>query len=232
MRSRPDDSEGNPLLFIGCRIPAVGVDGVSTKRIMCFTNARFLGDVEFANVLCGAVDFTDAKFVGQLRMTATTADVVRLRKSCFGSGHGKASDDGGGKAAVDLRGCKFDSCDMAIASLASARLEDCKIGTANFRKSEINDLSAERCDFADMTDFFACGLGHVQFLEVASGGTAACAPGLGGLRSSRGRQGAHDAGGRNADAASAGRRGQLILRPGAACPCRNRNRAAAKRPQR
>lgn len=161
MRSRPDDSEGNPLLFIRCRIPAVGVDGVSTKRIMCFTNARFLGDVEFANVLCGAVDFTDAEFVWHLRMTATTADVVRLRKSLFGSGHDKASDDGGGKAAVDLRGCKFDSCDMAIASLASAHLEDCKIGTANFRKSEINDLSAERCDFADMTDFSACRLGHV-----------------------------------------------------------------------
>ena len=172
VRSGPDDNKGNPLRFIGCRIPAVDVDGISTKRVMYFTNAKFLGDVAFANVSCGAVDFTDAEFAGQLRMTATTADVVKLRKSRFDSGYDKASNYGGGKTAVDLRGCRFKSCDMALAHLASARLEDCKIGAANFRESEIDDLSAERCDFANTADFSACRLGHAQFLEVAFGGTA------------------------------------------------------------
>ena len=162
-------------MFIGCRIPAVDVDDIDTDRSIYFTNARFLGDVEFSNVSCGVVDFTEAEFTGKLRMTATTTNTLSLRRVRPNARRGKipvGGDGGDSKATVELIGCRFKSCDIALASLASVRLEVCEIAKANFRKSKIDDLVVQRCEFDRISDFTACEFDDAKFLESTFGGAA------------------------------------------------------------
>lgn len=71
LESEPGQGECEPLLFIGCRMPAIEIEDLSTERTVYFTNAKFEGDVELSNVTCEAIDFTDAEFAGQLGMVAT-----------------------------------------------------------------------------------------------------------------------------------------------------------------
>ena len=163
----------NPILFIGCRIPSIAVVDMRIDRTVCFADAKFMGDIEFVDVSCGAVDFTDAVFAGQLRMTATTAGMLSLRKARFKAKCGKPAIAARTKPMVDIGRCKFESFDMALMYTASAHLEDCELGEANFRRSSINDLLIRGCELSGAADFVACEFDHAQFQTVTFGGAAA-----------------------------------------------------------
>ena len=174
LESDPGQDKGDPLLFVGCRMPSIYVEGLSTARSVYFTDAKFAGDVELANVDCGAIDFTDAGFAGHLEMTSASAKILRLRKARLGPRHGTplSGAGGGDRAAIDLHGCSFESCDMALSSAPSVRLSGCDFAHAQLRGSRIEDLSVRECKFGSSTDFAACRLGRSQFDTVTFGGPA------------------------------------------------------------
>ena len=170
LQSELGSGKKDPLLFIGCKLPFIALDNIRTDRTMCFADARFLGDVELIDVSCGAADFTDAVFAGQLRMAATAADMLSLRKVRFEARRSKLPIVSGAGTAVDVNRCKFGSFDMALASATSAHLEDCEIGGANFRGSSIDDLLIQECEISGAADLASHDLGHAQFKAVAFGG--------------------------------------------------------------
>ena len=170
LESELGSDKNGPLLFIGCKLPFIAMDDIRTDRTMCFADARFLGNVELTDVSCGAADFTDAVFAGRLRMAATAADMLSLRKARFEARHSKLPIVSDAGTAVDASRCKFGSFDMALASVASVHLEDCEIGGANFRGSGIEDLLIQGCEISGTVDLVSHDLGHVQFRAVAFGG--------------------------------------------------------------
>ena len=175
MRSISDGSDDDPVLFIGCRIPSVSVADIDTKRSVYFTDARFSGDVAFSGIRCRAADFTDAKFAGSLSMADMVADAVRLLKTSFScSGGAAAADDvdAVGSATVELERCDFRSCNVALASMPSARFSECTIGDAVFRYSEICDFEAIDCSFEGDADFAEGKIGVARFDGVSFGGGA------------------------------------------------------------
>ena len=161
----------DPILFVGCTIPPIEVGGLSTKRDVYFTGARFLGDIELADVSCGAADFTDAQFAGRLRMVAVTADTLRLRKACFGPVESNpVIKDDSNKSTVELSGCIFKSCDVALASAPSVRLSECDLGNTTFRGSKVANLWIRACTFDALANFSACTFGVSRFDTVTFGG--------------------------------------------------------------
>ena len=173
LESEPYQGEGDPLLFIGCRMPTIDIEGLSTERSVYFTDAKFEGDVVVSDVACGAIDFTDAEFAGQLRMVATDTNTLRLRKAHFGPRHGNpTSADGGDRATIDLHGCSFKSYDMALVSVPSVRILDCDFADAQLRGSTIVDLYVRECTFANSADFAFCKIGQSRFDMVRFGGPA------------------------------------------------------------
>lgn len=163
----------DPLFFIGCRIPSIDIVGLGSTRSVYFTDAKFLGDVEFTDMDCKAADFTDAEFNGHFRMVAVTADILRLRKSRFGrlpSTHPTIDDSD--MVNVDLDSCNFKSCDLAFVSAQSIVFSDCDFtNNIEFRKLSVDHLRIVACTFGGTSNLAFCRLGRSLFKAVTFNGT-------------------------------------------------------------
>ena len=164
---------GNPVQFIGCNIPAVDVKELQTERSLHFVDAKFLGDVEFANVKCGEIDFTEAEFAGQVRITATRADALRFRKSRAIVRHNPHQIDEKDVTDVTISRCSFGSYDAALSSMTIVRLCECDIdGGARFRGARFQEVLIQDCVFGGNVDFSACKFHSAEFVTTTFGSAA------------------------------------------------------------
>ena len=161
-----EDSE--PLLFVGCQLPRISVEGIDTRRAIYFSGAKFKGGVEFISIKCGALDFTDAEFAGPLHMQEVEAGAMSLRKTRFAGADGEFLG-GEEAAAVDISRCDFRRCDAILATLPSARLTECRIDDVKSEHAKIGRFDVTDCEFGGIADFSSCRFVRALFTTTAFG---------------------------------------------------------------
>ena len=157
-----------PMLFVGCQLPRISIEGTNTTRPMHFNGAKFKGGAEFIDVECRAVDCTGAEFAGPLQMQGVKAESLSLRKIRFTGPHDKFP--GGEEAsAVEISRCNFKRYDMILADLPSTRLSECRIVEARSKFAKIGQFVVTDCEFDGNADFSDCRFARALFLATALG---------------------------------------------------------------
>ena len=157
-----------PMLFVGCQLPRISVEGTSTTRPMHFNGAKFKGGAEFIGMECRAVDCTDAEFAGPLRMQGAKVESLSLRKIRF-TGAGDKFPGGEGAFAVEISRCDFKRCDMILADLPSTRLSECRIAEVRSKYAKIRQFDVMDCEFDGNADFSDCRFTGAVFRATTLG---------------------------------------------------------------
>lgn len=163
-----ESDSSRPMLFVGCRLPRIAIEGMDTDRPMHFNDAKFTDGVEFVNVKCKAMDFADAEFAGPLRMQDVKAETLSLRKARFAESSGKSTEYEAVNS-MDITWCEFARCNAMLAIMPSARLAECKMGSAKLQYAGIKRLEVSDCEFGGAADFSSCRFVEAFFMETSFG---------------------------------------------------------------
>ena len=163
-----ESKDDKPLLFVGCQLPRISLEGIDTNRSICFSGAKFKDGAELISIKCGALDFTDAEFAGPLQMHEVEAGAISLRKVRFCDGGGRFPG-GEDPTAVDIGRCSFRRCDAILATLPSARMTECIIDDAKLELAKIGQLDVTDCEFGADADFSSCRFVRALFATTIFG---------------------------------------------------------------
>lgn len=130
------------IYFIGCNIPPIEIDELDLSKSLYFANSKFHGDISFTEIQMDIIDFSDAKFYGNLTISHThNCKKIILTGLRF---------DEDKDLKIKLIHCNFEEGKFILTNFKKLSIEQCKFGSINFRSSVFNkELSIEACDIDD-----------------------------------------------------------------------------------
>ena len=108
------------ILFIGCNIPSICISNIRQNNID-FTHAKFHGDVSFTRMKCQVINFSEAEF--HESFIALQIDVSE--KFLFSKVRLKSK--------MEFKMCDLNSVDFSLTNFQLIELKDCELSHTVFR---------------------------------------------------------------------------------------------------